>query len=402
MSEHSEDFFYLIDHGGNRRVPIKIAAKDGRYGYAVHPKGKGNDASAADYTTDEKRMVQAVVLQGLGVRCRARGGPHDGQQNTLGLTGRAIRGYWLAPNYRGWVAGAKLASEEHDSKLSVTASTLSPVVQRIAPTAATPVAPHPTAAGSYCNQTAFSFAEHCCQGGTREMGSGAFSLDDLTILEEGNRRLRFSPLGNRPVRPRVALVGITPGGQIERFAANLAAMDVPTAASKAAFGGAQPAIKKLIGAHGLAKRIGIALEGDLNDNPEILTTSIVKCCLMVDDGYRFVAPDIAASAAATHCATNRFVDDLLSYPGLEWVFVFGEPGWKALHDLHREGRPLIEILRSAGLKVLQLPHFAQNFQQRALFTCSPTADADLLKEKPDYARFAAAAHRMREAVLAVL
>lgn len=113
MSEHSEDFFHLIDHGGNRRVPIKIAAKDGRYGYAVHPKGKGNDVSAADYTTDVKRMVQAVVLQGLGVRCRARSGPQSGQQNTLGLTGRAIRGYWLAPDYRELVVGAQLASEEH-------------------------------------------------------------------------------------------------------------------------------------------------------------------------------------------------------------------------------------------------------------------------------------------------
>lgn len=155
-------------------------------------------------------------------------------------------------------------------------------------------------------------------------------------------------------------------------------------------------------AHGLAMRTGVTLEGDLNDNPSILTTSIVKCCLMVDDGYRFSAPDIAASAAATHCATERFVKDVLSYPTLQWIFVFGEPGWAALNELRSEGRSLMDILRNAGLKVLQLPHFAQNFQQRQLFVCSTSAEADLLEAKPDFAKFAPAARRMREAVLQAL
>jgi hypothetical protein len=78
LPEHSEDFFYLIDHDGNRRVPVMMTARDGRCGFAVHPKGSGNDASAAEYTSDGKRMVQAVVLHGLRVRCRAKGGPQDG------------------------------------------------------------------------------------------------------------------------------------------------------------------------------------------------------------------------------------------------------------------------------------------------------------------------------------
>lgn len=103
MPENSENFFYLIDHAGARRVPTKITSRDGRHGYAVHPKGKGNDASAAEYTTDEERMVQAVVLEGRGVRCSARGGSCDGQVNTLGLTGRAVQGYWLKPEYRHWL-----------------------------------------------------------------------------------------------------------------------------------------------------------------------------------------------------------------------------------------------------------------------------------------------------------
>jgi hypothetical protein len=91
MPEHSEHIFYLIDHNGHRRVPYKIQARDGRYGYAVHPKGKGNDVSAAEYTEDLMQMVQAVVLHGKGVRARAFCGAKIGQGNTLGLSGQA----WL-------------------------------------------------------------------------------------------------------------------------------------------------------------------------------------------------------------------------------------------------------------------------------------------------------------------
>jgi hypothetical protein len=96
------------------------------------------------------------------------------------------------------------------------------------------------------------------------------------------------------------------------------------------------------------------------------------------------------------------VDDLLGYPTLKWVVIFGEPGWNALHELRRDGRLLIDVLRSAGLKVLQLPHFAQNFQQRALFCCSPAEEAKLLKNKPDHEKFALAARRMRNALLQAL
>jgi len=89
-------------------VPRKIAARDGRYGYAVHPVGKGNDTSTADYTEDEKALAQAVVLHGCGVRAVALGGPQDGQVNTLGLSGSKITGYWLCPSRANWLAGAKI------------------------------------------------------------------------------------------------------------------------------------------------------------------------------------------------------------------------------------------------------------------------------------------------------
>lgn len=244
-------------------------------------------------------------------------------------------------------------------------------------------------------------ALHCCQGnGT--LRAGPFDLDALTLASEGSRRLRFAPLGNRPVAPRLALVGITPGGQIERFAEALATMSVAQAASHAAFHGAQTEIKQLLRAHGFAETVGISLEGDLNGNPDILTTSVVKCCLMVDDGYRFAAPDIAASPAANRCATERLVGELRAYPTLRWVVVFGKPAWEAIQQLRLEGKSVIDLLRDQGLTVMQFPHFAQNFQQRALFVCDSGQEAELLCEKPDFAKYADAARGMRSALLLAL
>jgi len=254
---------------------------------------------------------------------------------------------------------------------------------------------------TYTTCATVDFAEHCCQGAGR-LNAGSFGIDDLTIAIEGSRRLRFAPLGNRPAAPRLALVGITPGGQIERFASLLATESVEVAARKAAFDGAQSAIKQLLAAHGFAERIGISLDGDLNENPEILTTSVVKCCLMVDEGYRFAAPDIAASPAATRCATERLIGELCSYSTLRWVVVFGKPGWDALHELRIDGQSVIEALRAHGLAVVQFPHFAQNFQQRALFACDDAAEAALLAEKPDFAKYAAGACSMRDHLLAEL
>ena len=102
----SNAVFALIDTDGNRRVPSKVAAKHGPYGYAIHPRGKGNDASAAKYTEDERELVQSVVLHGRGVRAKVVGGDHDGQFNTVLLDGPSIRGYWLCPTRMSWVAGA--------------------------------------------------------------------------------------------------------------------------------------------------------------------------------------------------------------------------------------------------------------------------------------------------------
>lgn len=412
--DHSEESFYLIDHDGFARVPRIINAQDGRRGYAIHPVGKGNDTSAALFTTDLKTMVQEVVLNGKGVRARAKGGPKDGQMNTLGLSGKSIRGYWLHPDHLDWVKGATLPEVAAPEPSASEKTSLSPFRGSEAPAAknaavmarwvpeAEPLQRSSkariTTGGLLRTREAVDFADHCCQGKGR-LEAGTFALDDLTMAKEGGKRLRFSPLGNRPEHPRVALVGITPGGQIEKFAQYLATMDVPAAASKAAFAGAHNAIKNLLLAHGLAEHIVLSLQGDLNNSHDILTTSIVKCCLMVDENYKFKAPDIAASQAARHCATTRLVSELRSYPTLRWVVVFGDPGWDALHQLQMGGKSIMATLEEGGLKVVKLPHFAQNFQQRQLYALSDEEAKLVIHRKPDWAKFEPAAFNMRRAVL---
>ena len=411
--EHSEETFYLIDRDGFRRVPRIINARDGRRGFAIHPTGKGNDTSAAHFTADLKTLVQEVVMNGKGVRTRAKGGPKEGQQNTLYLSGSSIRGYWLHPDYLDWVKGgvqpeapvrmasaSSLASPAAGKAVKALAPTMPPALEVSMPRAQTQAAASQTFPATprfFRTIESINFADHCCQG-NGSIGAGSFSIDDLTMAREGSKRLRFSPLGNRPEHPLVALVGITPGGQIEKFAEYLSTMDLPAAASKAAFAGAQTVIKQILSAHGLAQHIGLTLQGDLNDNHDILTTSIVKCCLMVDENYKFKAPDIASSPAARHCATTRLVKELSSYPTLKWVVIFGDPGWDALHELQLGNKSIINTLLELGLKVVKLPHFAQNFQQRELYTLSDEQAQRVIAEKPEWAKFAPAAARMRDAV----
>jgi hypothetical protein len=112
-NENSGDFFYLIDRAGNRYVPHKKAERKGRrrYGYAIHPVGKGNDTEAAAFTEDGKTLVQEVVLHGKLVRCWPESGPQAGDSNSVGLGRKKIRGYWLCPTKMEWIAGAKLRPE---------------------------------------------------------------------------------------------------------------------------------------------------------------------------------------------------------------------------------------------------------------------------------------------------
>jgi hypothetical protein len=242
-------------------------------------------------------------------------------------------------------------------------------------------------------------AEHCCQGGDRVIDTEKFSEQDLILSVDGKKKLKFSPLGNNPQNPKIALVGITPGSQSDVFAKNLRSMPVGQAAKEAAFEKGQSQIKELLNSQGFATKLGINLEGNLNDNPDIFTTSLVKCCLMVDGDYKYKAPDIVASHEAGFCVTNRFLKDIEKFSTLKWIIIFGDPGWEAINTLKHKDISIYEHLCRMGIKVLKFPHFAQNFQQRAIFCNTPNKDKEYFLAKPKHKAYAPKAIDMRSALV---
>lgn len=248
----------------------------------------------------------------------------------------------------------------------------------------------------------FRMSDYCCQAVDRLIDPNTVGLDSLVISRRGKNVLRFAPLGNNPSEPCLALVGITPGSQSEVFARLLRSCSVELAAKKAAFAKGQEQIKELLKAHGFAKQLSIDLGGDLNDNPALLTTSLVKCCLMVDGRYKYKAPDIAASPEAKFCACNRFVADMTRYPTLKWVVIFGEAGWEAINLLTVGSRTICQYLEAQKIEVLNFPHFAQNFQQRAIFNLRPEQEESYFSKHPTHRAYAPSSQRMRAALLSAL
>ncbi len=245
-------------------------------------------------------------------------------------------------------------------------------------------------------------SDYCCQGGDKVIDSEDFRGGDLVIAKRGKNTLMFSPLGNQPEQPVLALVGITPGSQSEVFSSLLRSHTVEVAASKAAFAKGQDAIKELLVSHGFAKRIGVELTGDLNNNPKVFTTSLVKCCLKVDGSYKYKAPDIEASPEAMYCVSNRFISDVERYPSLKWIVIFGDSGWEAVSSIKHNGVSVRSHLESKGIVLLNFPHFSQNFQQRAIFVLDPSEETDYFSVKPSHKAYAPTAQRMRAALLTTL
>lgn len=240
--------------------------------------------------------------------------------------------------------------------------------------------------------------DFCCTDSDKELPRHPNSIDELEFASEGTRRMLFAPLGNTPKAPRLAVVGITPGGQVKKFKDYLQRHSVIDAARMAAFGGAETVIKELLEAHGFLRTLGLTCEGSINDSPEIFTTSLVKCCMINDGSYKFDAPDIENFLMARRCVTERFIRDVGRYRTLTHMAIFGAPGWSAINCIQVDGTTVFDLLAGLGIKILNFPHFAQNYQQRELFKISPEKDAAVLSRKPHLQPYYVAAKTMRNAV----
>lgn len=175
------------------------------------------------------------------------------------------------------------------------------------------------------------FMDYCCQGGEQGLDTRNFTASELEIPTNDGKTLVFSPLGNQPISPKLAVVGITPGGQSERFERFLRENDsVESAAKMAAFDGAHETIRGLLTAHGFLNPLGVDCPPNLNESDKILTTSLVKCCVKSGRMYLYKAPDICASEAAKYCLLHRFIGDIESYRTIRYVVILGAPGWAAI------------------------------------------------------------------------
>jgi hypothetical protein len=239
---------------------------------------------------------------------------------------------------------------------------------------------------------------YCCQANGKMINQSRFDDKDLILKSTAEGDLIFSPLGNHPSAPVIALVGITPGGQSTEFAKLLKTNSVEEAAQRAAFAGAQNVIKELLSAHGFASSIGISLDGDINESEQIFTTSLVKCCLKRKSDYLYKAPDILSSEEAVYCVKNKFLRDIDSHSSLKFIVMFGQPSWEAINGISENGKTIKEHLEAQGKTVLNFPHFAQNFQQRQLFCASKEESIALLIAKPGFKGYALKANQMKTAL----
>ncbi len=252
--------------------------------------------------------------------------------------------------------------------------------------------------------TVVRLGDFCCQAGNKQLNLRRFRQDDLLLNSSDGLDLIFSPLGNLPLHPKIALVGITPGGQWKRFAKYLSRYGVAVAARKAAFAGARQKILKLLKAHGLADALGIKIGSnpdDLFEGEHVLTTSLAKCCLISNDKrYKYSAPDLVATSRAQYCIEHRFMSEIKSrHETLTHLIIFGQAAEDATSTCVA-GTTVKERLQAMGLRILRLPHFAQNQQQIKIYGLDPSEYDAYFRCNPQNQRYRAKACQLAKATIA--
>jgi hypothetical protein len=123
---------------------------------------------------------------------------------------------------------------------------------------------------------------------------------------------------------------------------------------------------------------------NLNDSEKIFTTSLVKCCVKSGGNYLYKAPDICDSETAKHCLVHRFIGDIERYRSIRHIVILGAPGWEAVTTIRYQKISVKDYFESQGVRVLNMPHFAQNFQQRAIYAMNAAGDEAYFELNPKH------------------
>jgi hypothetical protein len=191
---------------------------------------------------------------------------------------------------------------------------------------------------------------------------GELSQNDLLLATQGSRSWYFSLIGNTPSHPKLALVGLCPAHSqlhtlVKEYNGGLSFLD---AAGAASFSGTiRSNLIKLLKKIDLDKEYDLVLDDsfDPNTSPLILTTSLVKCASLKEGKDRSAAYNPLSFETSRLCLRHRFVSDMLSYPSLEKIIVFGKIAESALSTpLLENNQSIKDFLESKGLQCIFLPH----------------------------------------------
>ena len=92
--------------------------------------------------------------------------------------------------------------------------------------------------------------------------------------------------------------------------------------------------------------------------------------------------------------------DIDAYGSIGHIVIFGEPGWNAVNSLKYNGISIKQYFEARRIKLLRVPHFAQNYQQRKIYIQPSSADENLFQIKPNYRPYQAKAACMRQEMIA--
>ncbi len=197
-------------------------------------------------------------------------------------------------------------------------------------------------------------------------GPGA-TADDLCFGNDSGRHYYAILLNNHvpqergKLNPKVAIVGLSPGSnQIEAFVqAYRQTTNYGEASIQGAFSGLSHDIIAMIRGLGLADKLGIEFpKRNLGRHPDVYVTSLVACASLACNGSSN-AFDLTKHPAASRCASNRFVDEMLNpnFASIRAVLLLGKDAEKAVGQLRTaSGKTVKASLEDSGKLVLSLPH----------------------------------------------
>jgi hypothetical protein len=209
-----------------------------------------------------------------------------------------------------------------------------------------------------CFSTAASF-EIPSPGAT----SAQFKFDEKEGRAYYAVLLRNHDISNAPdLNPRVAVVGLSPGGnQIDEFRNVYSVKKNYVAASiDGAFAGLHQDIIAMFKGLGIAEKFDLRFPNpnSIARDPDIFGTSLVACASLWSDGSSDDF-NLADFEPARRCMTMRFVKEILNpaFTRLSHVFILGIEGWKAIQTVKmREDITVLQHLQDHGKTVLMLPH----------------------------------------------